>query len=93
LPCKELEARTFSDPRVTQAFDGVVALKADLTRDEDPMVQQLKRRFQIVGVPTIVFLDGSGSEQKALRLVQFEPPDAFLKRMAQFRSAAQTAKR
>jgi thiol:disulfide interchange protein DsbD len=93
LPCKELEARTFSDPRVAQAFDGVVALKADLTRDEDPMVQQLKRRFQIVGVPTIVFLDGSGSEQKALRLVQFEPPDAFLKRMAQFRLAAQTAKR
>ncbi|MCS6829277.1 MAG: protein-disulfide reductase DsbD [Armatimonadota bacterium] len=93
LPCKELEANTFSDPRVAQKFDGVVALKADLTRDEDPAVQQLRKRFQIAGVPTIVFLDGLGREQRALRLVQFEPPDAFLKRMAQFHSAAQTAKR
>ncbi len=93
LPCKELEANTFSDPRVAQAFDGVVALKADLTRDEDPSVQELKKRFRIVGVPTIVFLDRSGREQDALRLVQFEPPDAFLKRMAQFRSVAQTAER
>lgn len=93
LPCKELEANTFSDPRVAQAFDGVVALKADLTRDEEPSVHELKKRFRIVGVPTIVFLDGSGREQEALRLVQFEPPDAFLKRMAQFRSVAQTAER
>lgn len=94
LPCKELEANTFSDPRVAQAFEGVLALKADLTRDDSPAVQELKKRFEIVGVPTIVFLDGSGQEQKALRLVQFEPPDAFLKRMAQFHSlATQTAKR
>lgn len=94
LPCKELEANTFSDPRVAQAFEGVLALKADLTRDDSPAVQELKKRFGIVGVPTIVFLDGSGQEQKSLRLVQFEPPDAFLKRMAQFHSlATQTAKR
>ncbi len=71
-----------------------MALKADLTRDDSPAVQELKKRFGIVGVPTIVFLDGSGQEQKSLRLVQFEPPDAFLKRMAQFHSlATQTAKR
>lgn len=94
LPCKELEANTFSDPRVARAFEGIVALKADLTRDEDPAVQAVKRRFNIVGVPTIVFLDSTGREQEALRLVQFEPPDVFLKRMAQFQSAvAQTAKR
>ncbi|MEJ5252496.1 MAG: protein-disulfide reductase DsbD [Chthonomonadetes bacterium] len=93
LPCKELEANTFSDPRVAKAFEGVVALKADLTRDEDPAVKAVKERFKIVGVPTIVFLDGSGREQESLRLVQFEPPDAFLKRMAQFHSAAQTAQR
>lgn len=93
LPCKELEAKTFSDPRVAQRFEGVVALKADLTRDEDPAVQELRKRFQIAGVPTIVFLDGAGREQKALRLVQFEPPDAFLRRLEQFHSAVQTAQR
>lgn len=86
LPCKELEAKTFSDPRVAQSFDGVVALKADLTSDEDPAVREVKQRFRIVGVPTIVFLDASGQERADLRLVQFEPPDAFLKRMQQFRA-------
>lgn len=93
LPCKEMEANTFSDPRVVQAFEGIVALKADLTRDEDPAVQAVKKRFKIVGVPTIVFLDASGREQEGLRLVQFEPPGAFLKRLEQFRKAVQTAKR
>ncbi len=93
LPCKELEANTFSDPRVAKAFEDVVALKADLTRDEDPAVKAVKERFKIVGVPTIVFLDSSGREQESLRLVQFEPADAFLKRMAQFHSMAQTAQR
>lgn len=93
LPCKELEANTFSDPRVTQAFEGIVALKADLTRDEEPAVQEVKKRFKIVGVPTIVFLDASGREQEALRLVHLEPPDAFLKRLQQFQSVARTAGR
>jgi thiol:disulfide interchange protein DsbD len=66
LPCKELEANTFSDPRVAQAFEGIVALKADLTRDDSPAVQDLKKRFSIVGVPTIVFLDGTGREQRSI---------------------------
>lgn len=93
LPCKELEANTFSDPRIAQAFEGIVALKVDLTRDNDPEVQEVKKRFKIVGVPTIVFLDSSGREQESLRLVQFEPPNAFLKRLEQFQEAGQTAKR
>jgi len=94
LPCKELEAKTFSDPRVVRAFEGVVALKADLTRGDDPLAERVKKRFNIVGVPTIVFVDSSGKEQEHLRLVQFEPAAAFLKRMEQFRNAlAQTARR
>ncbi len=33
LPCKELDKRTFRDPRVAAALDGWVLLKADLTRE------------------------------------------------------------
>lgn len=32
IPCKELDSRTFTDPRVAAALDGWVLLKADLTR-------------------------------------------------------------
>ena len=32
LPCKELDHRTFTDPRVKKALEGWVLLKADLTR-------------------------------------------------------------
>jgi hypothetical protein len=33
-------------------------------------------------VPTVVFLDAWGEERSDLRLVDFEPPEAFLNRMA-----------
>ncbi|KAA0253365.1 MAG: DUF255 domain-containing protein [Acidobacteria bacterium] len=32
IPCKELDSRTFTDPRVAAALEGWVLLKADLTR-------------------------------------------------------------
>ena len=41
----------------------------------------LAERFGILGVPTVIFLDASGQEQKDLRLVGFEDADAFLKRI------------
>ena len=43
----------------------------------------LAQQFEILGVPTVIFLDETGKERRELRLVGFEEPDAFLKRLAQ----------
>lgn len=79
LPCKELEKLTFTDAGVAKALDGWVLLKADLTKTASPEVAALRTRWNIQGVPTIVFLGPDGKESKP-RVVQFEKPAAFLSR-------------
>lgn len=79
LPCKELEKFTFTDAGVRRELAGWVLLKADLTQSASPEVAALRTKWNIQGVPTIVFLGPDGKESKA-RVVQFEKPAAFLSR-------------
>ena len=83
LPCKELDEKTFSDPRVKAALEKRALFKADMTKTASPETQALAEKFAILGVPTLVFLDASGAERSDIRLVGFENADAFLKRLAQ----------
>ncbi len=85
LPCLELEKRTFSDERVRRALAGRDLFKADMTRIGSAETVALAERFGILGVPTVIFLDAAGQEQKDLRLVGFEDADAFLKRIERAR--------
>ncbi len=83
LPCKELDQKTFSDRAVAGELDRFLRVKADLTNADDPVVQALLQQYHIVGVPTIVFLDSSGRELVAQRLIGFEAPQPFLARLKQ----------
>jgi thiol:disulfide interchange protein DsbD len=85
LPCKELDAKTFSDDGVARELDRYVRIKANLTNDQDPEVQKLTKDYAIVGVPTIVLIDSSGKEATAQRLTGFEEPKPFLERLRQVR--------
>ena len=81
IPCHELDDRTFSDPDVRKALAGYRLLKADMTRQDSPTAVALAKRFEILGMPTIVFLDAAGKEVPDSRLVGFEGPAAFLERL------------
>lgn len=81
LPCRELDEKTFSDPRVRQELAKRAIFKADMTKSASPEVVALSQKYAILGVPTIIFLDASGKEIPGARLVGFEEPDAFLKRL------------
>lgn len=82
LPCLELEKKTFSDPRVANALSRRALLKADMTKMGSPEAVALAEKFGILGVPTIIFLDGAGKERSDLRLVGFENAERFLERLA-----------
>ena len=83
LPCKELDAKTFSDKAVIAEMDRFTRVKADLTLTNDEKTQALSKQYAILGVPTIVFIDSSGEEIAGVRLTGFEPPQKFLERLKQ----------
>ncbi len=83
-PCRELEDVTFHDPAVVnEAASHFVMIKVDLTQSGDPLYQALLKQYEVKGVPTIVFLDLQSKELGDLRLVDYLPPDQFLKRMSE----------
>jgi len=85
LPCKELDAKTFTDPAVAAELNRFVRVKADLTAADDETTKRLTKEYAILGVPTLVFLDANGSEIRALRLTGYEPAREFLARLQKVR--------
>ena len=83
-PCRELEGITFHDPAVVkEAAKKFMMIKVDLTQGGNPLYERLLKQYEVKGVPTIVFLSPQGEEQHRLRLVDYLPPDRFLKHMAE----------
>jgi thiol:disulfide interchange protein DsbD len=82
LPCKELDHKTFNQPEVVDAVGDFVTIKADLTHHGSPEVRALRKKYDIRGVPTIVFIDASGRERAELRAVQFIDKNEFLRRLS-----------
>src|SRR5260370_270020 len=78
----EPDHKTFVDPRVREAVSRRALLKAELTRAASPESVALTEKYQILGVPTVIFLDAAGNERRDLRLVGFEGPEEFLARLA-----------
>jgi thiol:disulfide interchange protein DsbD len=65
IPCKELDHMTFAAAPVVERARSFVTLKADLTASGSPEVEALKRRFRVLGVPTVVFLARDGRPRGA----------------------------
>ncbi len=87
VPCIELDRATFTDEQVIRSTSNFVRLKADLTHYGSPEAKALRERFDVAGVPTLVFLDGSGNEIAQSRTVGYVGPSAFLKRVQAAESA------
>ncbi len=75
IPCKELEASTFSDQRVINESKSFYTYKADMTKSLSPEVENLREKFNILGVPTVLIIDSKGNEVK--RITGFVGPDEF----------------
>lgn len=77
IPCKELDAFTFSDPEVIKVSKEFETYKADLTETLSPEVEELREKYNIIGVPTILILNSKGEEVK--RITGFVTAEEFLK--------------
>jgi thiol:disulfide interchange protein DsbD len=83
IPCKELDKLTFSQPEIIEKSLKFVMLKVDLTSSMNPDAGRLKKKYQIKGVPTLVFLSPDGSEVTAQRIVGFVKKEKLLSHMEQ----------
>jgi len=66
IPCKELDASTFSDPNVISESKDFITLKANMTKTLSPDVEQLRDKYKIIGVPTVLILNSKGKEVKRI---------------------------
>jgi thiol:disulfide interchange protein DsbD len=75
IPCKELDAYTFSDPKVIERSKNFYTFKADMTKSLSDEVEALRNKYNILGVPTVLILDNKGNEVK--RITGFVNADEF----------------
>lgn len=76
IPCKELDALTFSNDEVISESKKFRTFKADMTQSLNPEVEKLRNDFKVVGVPTVLIIDSKGNE--AERITGFLPAVDFL---------------
>lgn len=76
---RELE-RALAAPAVAAELERYETIGVDATDDEDPAAEALKAKYRVVGLPTLIALDGNGNE--AWRILQFENAEALVKKLA-----------
>ena len=76
VACKEFEKYTFPSENVQEALQNTVWMQMDLT-DNTPERQAVFDKFDVLGLPTILFFDNEGNELKRARVTGFMKADAF----------------
>lgn len=77
IPCKELDAMTFSDPKVIELSKEFETYKADMTESLSAEVEALRENYNIIGVPTVLILNSNGEEKE--RITGFVNAEEFYK--------------
>ena len=82
--CRELEKETLSSSKVAEALKRFVTLKVDMTRPTPP-TEKLRRTYNVVGFPTLIFIDSDGTVRSDMTQVGFIDADTFLDVLARVR--------
>lgn len=77
VACKEFEAFTFSEPKVQQQMSNMLLLQVDMTENSEQDVE-IMERYNVLGLPTIIFFNKSGEELTTQRVTGFMGAEAFL---------------
>lgn len=90
IPCLELERSTFTDADVIEATQGFKRFKVDMTNYESDTSRELRDRFEIAGVPTIVFIGPDGEEIYDARVVGYLNANRFMERVNMLLEVSET---
>ena len=81
-PCRALEEDVFTDPEVLKLSGQFVMLRVDLTK-RHPQQEILQKQYHIRGVPTVLFINRKGAEEKPLRIEAYVRSGEMIRRMQQ----------
>ena len=76
IPCKELDKLTFSEKNVLNEFKNYTLYKVDMTQTLSEKNEELRKKFNILGMPTVLLIDSKGKEVK--RITGFVNAEEFL---------------
>lgn len=80
VACQPIERQIWRNQQVQQALQDWQLIKLDLTHFDDSQ-QQILKQWQILGPPTVLFLDPTGVEHRAQRLTGEFKRDDLLQRL------------
>lgn len=78
--CIELEEKTYIDPEIVKLTRGTVFMQYDATV-ETAELAALRKKYDIKGLPTVVFISNEGKWITELTLTGFEKPEDFKVRL------------
>ncbi|MEZ4754868.1 MAG: thioredoxin domain-containing protein [Bdellovibrionota bacterium] len=78
--CKELELITFSDPLVKSELSKFKLVKVDFTQLDD-QATSITEKYNVLGLPCILFLNPDGQEISGSRINGFLEPQDFIKHL------------
>jgi len=78
--CYEFEELVFPDPAVVKALENTVLVQADVTANDEED-KALMKHFSVRGLPSILFFDKNGFEDKRLRAIGLEDAEVFVQRI------------
>lgn len=84
-PCQKLDSEVFPDPEVAKEAASFIAVRVDA---DGAWGKALSKRYHVVGLPTVLFLNSRGEEID--RVFGFQAAPEFLRSMRDFRSGRNT---
>ncbi|MBK7254475.1 MAG: thioredoxin family protein [Ignavibacteria bacterium] len=75
--CKELDEFTYTDPEIADLSQSLNTIKIDLTNENE----SITNKYNIKGLPVVIFMNSKGEEIKDLRITGFLKPDEFRKKI------------
>ncbi len=81
-PCRKMDKKVFTHPEVIELSKKFILIRIDLTTNH-PGQEKLLYRYNIRGIPTIIFINTNGIEERHLRVQELVDWVDVIKRMKQ----------
>ncbi len=85
-PCRQMDRTSFHDRAIVEAAaKDFVMIRVDLSLRGDNAKELVARSYNVLGIPSVIFLKPGGEERADLRIMDLTPPEEFLEKMTQLR--------